>query len=75
MCAWKREHAEQETIKRLYEAQKEGKGLRRQIAKLERETGRVGTEVEGEARAQAGDEERWQAKAHILKSILYIVFI
>ena len=74
MCVWKRENAEQETIKRLYEAQKEGKGLR-QIAKLERETGRVGTEVEGEARAQAGDEERWQAKAHILKSILYIDFV
>jgi hypothetical protein len=75
VCVWKREIAEQETIKRLHEAQKEGEGFRRQIEKLERETGGVGTEVEGKARAQAGDEERWQAKAHILKSILYIDFV
>jgi hypothetical protein len=49
--------------------------LRRQIEKLLRETGRVGTEVETKTRAQAGDEEKWQAKAHILKSMLYIAFI
>ena len=72
MCIYQRENAEQETIKRLHEAQKDGEGLRRRIEKLERE---IGTEVEGKGRVQAGDEEKWQAKAHILNSILCIALI